>query len=164
MPGGFFEELVEKNVVMLTSRPSSGTAGSHPGQQPRLLIRSHLARSLLPAFPKPATIRDVPPGVPSGWLAPQRSPGSVCSPSPETPKGARWRLPGLPARPANRNVFRLREFVRPNSWADGHHDARVGVHTLYNLYIYLTSRRAGCRGSTALQPLQPSTAIQLYKR
>ena len=47
-------------------------------------------------------------------------------------------------------------------WADGHHDARVGVHTLYNLYIYLTSRRAGCRGSTALQPLQPSTALYSY--
>ena len=99
---------------MLTARPSHMTAGSHHGQQPRLLIHSPRARSLLPAFPKPATFRDVPPGVPSGWLAPQRSPGSVCSPSPETPKGARWRLPGLPARPANRNVFRLREFVRPN--------------------------------------------------
>ena len=36
------------------------------------------------------------------------------------------------------------------------------LYTSTTLYIYLSLRRAPCRGSTTLQPLQPSTTIQLY--
>ena len=56
--------------------------------------------------------------------------------------------------------------------ADGHHDALVGVHALYNLYNPHALRHAPCGGSTTLQPstalysplqLYSSTSSTLYK-
>ena len=36
------------------------------------------------------------------------------------------------------------------------------LYTSTTLYIYLSLRRAPCRGSTTLQPLQPSTTLYSY--
>ena len=36
------------------------------------------------------------------------------------------------------------------------------LYTSTTLYIYLSLRRAPCRGSTTLQPLQPSTTLYNY--
>ena len=62
---------------------------------------------------------------------------------------------------------RPRESPSPR-WADARHGALAGVHTLYSLYIVSTDTKHRYeRLAEALQlynPLQPSTALQLYMR